>query len=145
MLHQSRVEQMYNQPIHLSHELKLCIEITKILACAKFWACDTPIRFIYTLLPVPTYTILAIFMIPWVIGPLGPFKWPAFWGTILLRRPGSCPEHRQDFPRAWMPLMSFPFICCAYILSSKHYSGPLLLIFCVQMGACVSYTAWGAD
>ena len=55
---------------------------------------------------------------------LGTFKWPVFWGTILLWSPGSSPGHSPDFSRAYLPWeISCPPDWLAKVLnsSSKHF------------------------
>ena len=65
MSHFSHVKQMYSQPIHLTHELILCIQITRgrvhpqqrVLAGTKFWTCDLLTQIFFKLQPYLPYRI----------------------------------------------------------------------------------------
>ena len=57
MSHLSHV--MYTQPIHLTHELLFCIQITRgrVLVGIKFWACDLQTKIFFDLQPNLPYMI----------------------------------------------------------------------------------------
>ena len=70
MLRLSHVKQMSSQPMHLTQELTLCIQITRsrvhflteipqrrVLAGTKFWACDLLAQIFFDLQPYLRYRI----------------------------------------------------------------------------------------
>ena len=173
MSHLSHLKQMYSQSIQLTHELILCIQITRGRvhfnrdSTAKspcwhrvlnLWPSNPDLLWFAA---VPSLQDLAIFMAP---HGRAPFKWPVLWGTALQQSPASCLEHSPDFCRAGTTWKSLPPICLAYklprqspawfcqqhlefpsSLPSKYYPGPMLLNFSIQMGTGVSNMAWSAE
>ena len=115
MLHLSHVKQMYSQTIHLTHELKSCIQIirrrvdfngdsTVKAPCRRRDSNrDHPTQ-VLSFAAAPSLQDLAIFMAP---HSRAPFKWPVLWGTTFQWSPASSLEHSPDFPRACTPWKRF--------------------------------------
>ena len=137
MSHLSHVKQMNSQPVHLTHELILCIQITR--GRIKFNGDSTgkspcwhqisnlPTHMIFNLQPYLTYW-------NW------PFSWlhtvgPVLWGTSLQQLPASCHEHSPDFPRTCMPWKTH--ISLAYLLPPA--TGPSFFVSSFWSSQTVSH------
>ena len=164
---------MYSQTIHLTHELKSCIQIirrrvdfngdstVKVPCRRRDSNRDHPTQ-VLSFAAAPSLQDLAIFMAP---HGRAPFKWPVLWGTTFQWSPASSLEHSPDFPRACTPWKRFAAHLLGWYapatepgfgfcqqhqefpsgLPSKYYPGPMLLNFSVLMGTGVSNMARSAD
>ena len=106
---------MYSQTIHLTHELKSCIQIirrrvdfngdstVKVPCRRRDSNRDHPTQ-VLSFAAAPSLQDLAIFMAP---HGRAPFKWPVLWGTTFQWSPASSLEHSPDFPRACTPWKRF--------------------------------------
>ena len=121
MLHLSHVKQMYSQTMHLTHELKLCIQMIRrrvslteiprwrILAGAEFQTATFRPRFL-ALQPHLPYRVLAIFMAPHGRahssgqcsgGPHWSDHQQAIWNTVEAFTEPACLE-AVCCPSAWL-------------------------------------------
>ena len=164
---------MYSQTMHLTHELKSCIQI--IRRRVSFNGDSTvkdPCWRRVSNRDLPTQ-VLSFAASPSLQGfghfhgstRSGPFKWPVLRGTTLKWSPASYLEHSPDLPWVCTPWKSLPpnllglhapttelgFGFCQQHQEfpsghpSKYYPGPMLLNFSVQMGTGVSNMAQAAD
>ena len=124
MLHLSHVKQI-SQSIHLTHELIMCIQITRGKVhfnrdstvkspcwhqVLSLWPSDPDLLWYAA---IPSLQDLAIFMAPhgWA-----PFKKPVLRGTALQQAERNTV---QTFPRACKPWKSLPSICLAYMFPQR--------------------------